>query len=265
MKMSTVVPLSSGCRLRLRAEPDRPGRRAAASRFGPYLVHPTMCAPAQAASDGGGRRGLVAVLAARPCRVSPPGSACARSPTTIGRPSDRKASRLRRISRLCAVVLPKPMPGSMSRFSSFEPLVHRPVEPLHEEGVHLLDHVLVDRVVLHGLGLAQHVHEDHRAAGVADHGHHLRVHAQRGDVVDHVGARPPAPGPPPGPCRCRPRCGRAASPARALHHRQHPPQLLLQRTPGRSRAGWTPRPRRRGRRPPPTIASAGRTAASAPA
>ena len=58
-----------------------------------------------------------------------------------------------------------------------DPVLHRPRDALGKEGVDLRHDVLVDGRRLHGLGLAQHVHEDHRAVRVADDGHHLGIHA----------------------------------------------------------------------------------------
>ena len=53
-----------------------------------------------------------------------------------------------------------------------------------QEGAHLLDHVLVARVLLHGRGRALHVHEDERYPAGRRHPEHARVVASGGDVVD---------------------------------------------------------------------------------
>jgi hypothetical protein len=109
-------------------------------------------------------------------------------PTTTGKPIARSRPAGRRSSRLWAPVLPKPMPGSTWMRSGAMPGRDGEGDALLQEGPHVVDHVAVARVVLHGARLAEHVHQAALAARLGDHGRHLRIAAQRGDVVDE--ARP---------------------------------------------------------------------------
>ncbi len=90
------------------------------------------------------------------------------APSTTGRPSAATRSRWRSSRRLCSSVLPKPMPGSSSTCSSRTPAATAAARRSLEEGDHLADDVVVAGVVLHRAGLAQHVHETHRAAALGD-------------------------------------------------------------------------------------------------
>ena len=67
-------------------------------------------------------------------------------------------------------------------------LVDREREALFEECAHGVDDVVVARFALHRARLAEHVHEAQLAPRVGDDRRHLRVGAQRCDVVDD--ARP---------------------------------------------------------------------------
>ena len=86
---------------------------------------------------------------------------------------------------MCSTVLPKPMPGSTQIRASSMPAANRRLDALGEEGAHVVDDVVVARVVLHRPRAALHVHEDDgavraRRRAPASSG----SRAQRGDVVD---------------------------------------------------------------------------------
>ena len=119
---------------------------------------------------------------------------------------------------------------------------------LLEEREHLVDHVVVARVVLHALGHALHVHQADGAARLGDHGRHLVVVPQRAHVVEE--RRPGGEG------AARDLGlhrvdgdGHAHAAGQRLDHRQHAAQLLVQRDRARSPAAWTRRRCRRWRRP----------------
>ena len=105
-------------------------------------------------------------------------------PITSGRPSSRSSPRRRSSSRLCSAVLPKPMPGVEPDPLLGDPGRDRGLEPLGEEGLDLVDDVVVDGVLLHRPRAAEHVHQHHRRPALGAERGHLRVAAQGGDVVD---------------------------------------------------------------------------------
>ncbi len=72
------------------------------------------------------------------------------------------------------------------------PRAHREGQALFEKRPHLVDDVLVVRVLLHGARLALHVHEAQGAAAPGGHAGELRVEAQSADVVDHAAPAPSA-------------------------------------------------------------------------
>ncbi len=107
---------------------------------------------------------------------------------------------------------------------------HREAQALLEERLHILDHIVISRPThpaLHRARLAEHVHQAAVHAAVGDHRDHLRVGAQRADVVDDLDA---------GSDRGA-RDRRLGGVDRDLHvelrrgdpfeHRQHPAQLLV--------------------------------------
>ena len=89
-----------------------------------------------------------------------------------------------------------------------DPVRDRELDALLQERLDLGDDVVVARVVLHRPRLAQHVHQAEVGAGPRDHGGHLRVATQGGDVVDERRARARARARPPRPWRCRSRSAR---------------------------------------------------------
>jgi hypothetical protein len=98
------------------------------------------------------------------------------------------------------------------------------LQALLEKAADLGDDVAVARVALHRAWLAEHVHEAHVAAALGDERRHLRVAAQRGDVVDERRARVDRRRRDRGLRRVdrQPRAGAG----QALEHRQHAAQLL---------------------------------------
>ena len=148
-------------------------------------------------------------------------------PIRTAHPSVANRSRFRKISRLCAIVLPNPIPGSTAIRSRGMPRLG-PLHPTGQEVVDLADDVLVSRVVLHGPGDALHVHEHDPGAGLGDDPGHLGVAPHRGDVVDDRGAGGQGAAGDLG-------LGRVDGDRHAglggqrLDHRQHPAQLLLDR------------------------------------
>ena len=69
---------------------------------------------------------------------------CARSRSSTGRPIATSSSSRRTSSKLCAAVLPKPIPGSRHTFSLVDPRVDdREREPLLEEPLHVRDDVVI--------------------------------------------------------------------------------------------------------------------------
>ena len=70
-------------------------------------------------------------------RGSARASSCARSRSATGRPIATSSGSRRTSSKLCATVLPKPMPGSRQTSSSRIPCRDREREPLLEERLHL--------------------------------------------------------------------------------------------------------------------------------
>ncbi len=73
-------------------------------------------------------------------------------------------------------------------FSGLTPACDGVLGPLGEEIPDLAHHVLVVGLLLHGLRLALHVHQDHRALRLPYHGGHAGVAAERGNVVDEARA-----------------------------------------------------------------------------
>ncbi len=120
--------------------------------------------------------------------VRAPSELLRENPTRIGRPSSASSDRRRTSSKLCAAVLPKPIPGSRQTRSSRTPAATANVEPLLEEALHLRDDVVVRRRDLHRARLALHVHETEVAARVGDDTGQLGVTAQGRDVVHELGA-----------------------------------------------------------------------------
>ena len=118
-------------------------------------------------------------------------------------------------------------------------------DALLEEGQHIGDDVVVVRSGLHRPRLPLHVHETHVRASVRDHLGHLRVAAQRGDVVDELGAELERA---PRDLRLR-RVDRQRDPGEALEHRDDTGELLFRRDRRRARAASTRRRRRRAPRP----------------
>ena len=81
------------------------------------------------------------------------------APTMTAAPSSRSAGTARSSARLWSTVLPNPIPGSMQMRSCRDAGEHRGFDALAEELVHLRHDVVVARVVLHRLRLAEHVHQ----------------------------------------------------------------------------------------------------------
>ena len=63
------------------------------------------------------------------------------------------------------------------------------IDPLFEEVEHVEHHVAVLRIVVHGLGVALGVHQDHRQPGLGRDGERSRVMRQGRDIVEDIGAR----------------------------------------------------------------------------
>ena len=105
-------------------------------------------------------------------------------PTSTVKPSATISSRRRSSSRLCATVLPNPMPGSTVMRSSAMPSADGERGALLEERLDLGDDVVVARVDLHRLRVAEHVHEAAVAAVLGHEAGEGRVVAERRDVVD---------------------------------------------------------------------------------
>ena len=101
-------------------------------------------------------------------------------PTTSGRPSSRSSPSRRSSSRLCSSVLPKPIPGSSQIRSSPTPAAIADLDPLGQEGLDVVDDVVVGRVLLHRPRGPLHVHEDQ--AGIA-------IGAERRDLRDRPAGR----------------------------------------------------------------------------
>ena len=82
--------------------------------------------------------------------------------TAQPRPCEQRVSRSR-ISRLCATVLPKPMPGSSRDPVERDPGRTAGSHPFGEIIEHLGRRIAVGRVLLHGPRLSLHVHQDDAA------------------------------------------------------------------------------------------------------
>ena len=89
------------------------------------------------------------------------------APTITGTPSSSNESISRSSARLWSTSLPNPMPGSTQRRSRSIPAAAA-LDAVGEEVADLRHHVVVARVVLHRLGLAEHVHQ-----------HEPRAHGRR--------------------------------------------------------------------------------------
>ena len=109
------------------------------------------------------------------------------TPTSSG-PSCARRGSARSSARLCASVLPKPMPGSSAMRSRGDARGHGDLGALGQERLDLGHDVVVARVVLHRARLAEHVHEAEVGAGAGHDRGHRAIAAQRRDVVDEHGA-----------------------------------------------------------------------------
>ena len=69
-----------------------------------------------------------------------------------------------------------------------DPRADGDLDPLGEERLHVVDHVVVGRGLLHRARRPLHVHQHHVAAALRADRRQLRVRAQRGHVVDDLGA-----------------------------------------------------------------------------
>ncbi len=107
------------------------------------------------------------------------------------------------------------------------PLRDRELDPLGQERLDVVDHVVVARVLLHRPRVPEHVHQRQLAAAIGAERGQLRLGPQRGDVVDDLRAGVER--------RLGHRAlggvdrdgrGRLAFPSQPLHHGQHPVQLL---------------------------------------
>ena len=92
---------------------------------------------------------------------------------------DREATIRRAVELLAAT------PGIETDSLLRDPGRNREGEALLEERSHIGDDVVVARVVLHRARLAEHVHEAEIGIAVGDDTRHVRVGAERRDVVDH--------------------------------------------------------------------------------
>src|SRR5262249_27423931 len=63
-------------------------------------------------------------------------------------------------------------------------ILQRTVEAFGQETVDVIEHVSVHGGLLHGLWYALHMHEHHRGATPGNQRGHLRIEAQRTDIVD---------------------------------------------------------------------------------
>ena len=136
-------------------------------------------------------------------------------PIRIAHPSVSNRSRFRKISRLCSMRLAEadarvdgdPLAGDAVGLG--------PLDPTRQEVVDLGDDVVVVRVDLHGGRGALHVHEHDAGARLGGDAGHVRVGAQRGDVVDDRRRRRRGPGGRLRPWSCRSRSGSTARSASA--------------------------------------------------
>ena len=127
-----------------------------------------------------------------------PSTSCAADPADeplARRPDDDRAADARRArrdaassARLWSTVLPNPIPGSSQTSLLGDARGDGVLEALDEERLDVVDDVVVVRVVLHRARLAEHVHEADVHAPLGAQAGEIGVVAQRGDVVDDVGA-----------------------------------------------------------------------------
>ena len=146
------------------------------------MATPAAAPQSAAASDPGRRSAGGAPPASRPMKL------LRDTPSRTGRPSPRYSPSWLRISRLCASVLPKPMPGSTISRRALEAGVGPGLHARREMVEHVERHVLVRGLQLHGRGLALAVHQHDRQAARAGRREAVGVVPQGGDVVDHARA-----------------------------------------------------------------------------
>ena len=186
---------------------------------------------------------------ARP--VSSPMKLLRDGPTSSGRPSARQL--IQPPEQRHAVLRPpcaKPIPGSSTIRSSGTPAGHRARERRLELALHLAHHVVVDGVPRHVAGVPRMCISTTGHAAVAQRAPAWRDRRAR-DVVHEVGARFERGVAPRAPSGCRPRSAWRtplhAAPRSPAPRAASPPR----RAPARRPVGWTRRPRRAGRPPPP--------------
>ena len=208
------------------------------------------------------------------------------APTTTGRPSATISARRRSSSRSRRGT--DPMPGSSTRGLGSPPGRER--EPLFEEGRDLGDDVLVARVLLHGAGYPEHMHQAYIASRIAHDRDHRGIAAQRGDVVHERRHRPAGRPAPRSLWRCRSRghprllrqpledgstrrnstsAGTVSAPAWSTRRRRHQVGTFRHEprpAPAPRRSRGTPRPRRsRGHVSTPITAGRANRTSEAPA
>ena len=66
---------------------------------------------------------------------------------------------------------------------------HAGSDPLFQEVEHVEHHIAVLRIVVHGLGVALGVHQDHRQPRLGRNAQRSRIMCQRRDIVEDIGAR----------------------------------------------------------------------------
>ena len=140
-----------------------------------------ICAPRSTAATASARLPPAALRPAGPER--PRWSTCATCPSSPAVPAPPDPGSRRTSARLCATVLPKPNPGSMTMRSRAMPAASQAATRACRKAFTSATTSTYSGRRLHGPGLTLHVHEAHRAVGAAAASQRTRA-PQTAHIVD---------------------------------------------------------------------------------